>query len=106
MGDGRQRGESERHGTGIAGGAGGGKVRWCGREGLLRSMFATGSVVASPGSLLTRCAFIRGAFVTHCAFLTHRTSPAVEPGPTDGATRVEECNRPRVFARGSKGWGW
>ena len=31
----------------------------------------------------------------------HRTSPAVEPGSTDGSTRVEGCNRPRVFARGS-----
>ena len=34
----------------------------------------------------------------------HRTSPAAEPGPTDTSTRVERCNRPRVFARGSSAW--
>ena len=31
--------------------------------------------------------------------------PGLDPGPTDGSTRVEGCNRPRVFARGRSGWG-
>ena len=41
----------------------------------------------------------------HPPFTLHhphlRTSPAVEPGPTDISTRADRCNRPRVFARGS-----
>ena len=74
----------------------------------------------NPPSLLTphSSLFIphSALFIPHSALLTpssqrptphsphHQTSPAAEPGPTDTSTRVERCNRPRVFARGSSAW--